>query len=64
MKTGFYPQPTTLENVQAMCPWAIKIKKIAGGYMMFESIIDFEKWQKEETERLQKRFNEIMATLE
>ncbi len=29
------------------CPWAVKIVKVEGGYLAFESIADFETWRRQ-----------------
>ena len=28
-----------------LCPWACKVVKVEGGYMCFESIVDYKIWK-------------------
>lgn len=35
----------TRREVKNLFPWAEKIKKVEGGYMLFESLTDYLTWQ-------------------
>lgn len=43
MRTHFC-EVETIEQAEAMCPWAAKIVEVEGGFMCFESITDYETW--------------------
>jgi hypothetical protein len=37
----------TVEEAKDTCPWASKIVRAEGGSMAFESIADFETWERQ-----------------
>ena len=44
MKTQFIETGTRYQATKA-CQWAIKTAKVCGGYICFESIIDYKIWK-------------------
>ena len=34
----------TIEQAEAVCPWAAKTVEVEGGFYVFESISDYEIW--------------------
>ena len=43
MRQTFVPAKTRKE-AQEQCPWAEIIIKVCGGYMCYESIVDYDFW--------------------
>jgi hypothetical protein len=39
--------PQSHPEIYALAPWAVAIVPMDGGYMLFESDIDFEAWKRE-----------------
>ena len=37
----------TIEDAYAEAPWAAKIVAVEGGFMAFESVSDYETWEKQ-----------------
>ena len=46
MKDSTY-SPKDLKKAHEIAPWAVKIAKVEGGYIAFESIIDYDTWRKQ-----------------
>lgn len=46
MRTQFV-ETDSYAAASAACPWATKIVKVEGGYWCFESLADYETWQRQ-----------------
>lgn len=44
MRTEFL-QVNTAAKARQLAPWAAKIVKVDGGFMAFESVIDYQRWR-------------------
>jgi hypothetical protein len=47
MRTQF-AQTSSRRTAEAECPWSTKIVKVDGGYMVFESINDYQTWRSQQ----------------
>lgn len=44
MRTEFV-ECETQEEAEEACPWGARFAEVEGGYMVFESVEDFETWR-------------------
>ena len=46
MRRAFIPQ-RPLQDARSYAPWAVKIVRVTGGWLAFESIGDWQTWQRQ-----------------
>jgi hypothetical protein len=45
--TEGYDHAGSMEQAQEIAPWAAEIVEVEGGYMAFESVADYETWNRQ-----------------